>query len=70
MLATSNGHSGKDRVQLGSTSLNLKNSSLRLLIGNGDAKGGMKGLRPGLNVLVGLVVGGWAFTTSSILSLS
>ena len=34
VLATSNGHSGVDRVQLGSTCSNLKNSSLL-----GDARG-------------------------------
>ena len=53
VLATSNGHSGVDREQLGSTSSNLKNQSLL-----GDARGSMKGMRPGLGVLVGLVVGG------------
>ena len=61
VLATSNGHSGVDRKKLGSTSSNLKNTSLL----GGDAKGGMKGVRPGVGVLVGLVVGGvgavWAF---------
>ena len=49
VLATSNGHSGVDREQLGSTSSNLKNQALL-----GDARGSMKGL----GVLVGLVVGG------------
>ena len=53
MLATSNGHSGVDRQQLGSTGSKLKNDTLL-----GDAKGGMKGVRPGVGVLVGLVVGG------------
>ena len=56
VLATSNGHSGVDREQLGSTSSNLKNSSL--LGGDGQVRGGMRGLRPGVGVLVGLVVGG------------
>ena len=55
MLVTSNGHSGTDREQLGSTSSNLKNSSLSLL---GDAIGGMRDVRPGVEVLVGLVGGG------------
>ena len=58
MLATSNGHSGIDREQLGSTSSNLKNSSLSLL---GDARGGMRDVRPGVGVLVGLVGGGVVF---------
>ena len=58
MLATSNGHSGTDREQLGSTSSNLKNSSLSLL---GDARGGMRDVRPGVGVLVGLVGGGVVF---------
>jgi hypothetical protein len=53
VLATSNGHSGVDREQMGSTSSNLKNQTLL-----GDARGSMKGVRPGLGVLVGLVVGG------------
>ena len=55
VLATSNGHSGVDREKLGSTSSNLKNTSLLFA---GDPAGGMKGVRPGLRVLVGLVVGG------------
>jgi len=55
VLATSNGHSGVDREQLGSTSSNLKNTSL-LFGGDGD---GMRGVRPGVGVLVGLVVAGW-----------
>ena len=54
VLATSNGHSGVDREQLGSTSANIKNSSLL----GGGAGGGMRGVRPGVGVLVGLVVGG------------
>jgi hypothetical protein len=54
VLATSNGHSGIDREQLGSTSANLKNDSLL----GGAMEGGMRGVRPGLGVLVGLVVGG------------
>ena len=54
VLATSNGHSGVDREQLGSTSSNLKNQSL--LEGGSYA---MKGVRPGLRVLMGLVVGGF-----------
>ena len=53
VLATSKGHFGVDREQLGSTSSNLKNQFLL-----GDARGSMKGVRPGLGVLVGLVVGG------------
>ena len=53
-LATSNGHSGVDREQMGSTSSDEKN--LPLLVG--DAKGGMRGVRPRLGMLVGLVVGG------------
>ena len=62
VLATSNGHSGVDREQLGSTSSDPKNSSL--LGGGSDVRGGgMRGMRPGLGVLVGLVVGcvgaGW-----------
>jgi hypothetical protein len=61
VLATSNGHSGIDREQLGSTSSN--NNSIALL---GDAKGGMRGVRPGVGALVGLVVGGvvagWALS--------
>lgn len=56
VLATSNGHSGVDREQLGSTSSNLKNTSL--LFDGGE--GGMRGVRPGLGVLGGLVLGGWA----------
>ena len=44
---------GVDREQLGSTSSNLKNLSLL-----GDARGSVKGMRPGVGVLVGLVVGG------------
>lgn len=56
VLATSNGHSGVNREQLGSTSSNLKNTSL--LNGDASGRGGMKGLRPGLGVLVGLVGGG------------
>jgi hypothetical protein len=61
VLATSNGHSGRDREQMGSTSSNLKNSSL--LGGSGDEMGGggLKGLRPGIGVLVGLVGGGVVF---------
>ena len=55
VLATSNGHSGVDRDQLGSTSSKLKNESLL----GGDGKGGMKGVRPGVGVLIGLVVGGF-----------
>ena len=57
VLATSNGHSGINREQLGSTSSNLKNTSLL-----NDGRGGMNGLRPGMGVLVGLVGGvvGWA----------
>ena len=59
VLATSNGHSGVDREQLGSTSSDPKNSSLL----DGGEGGGMRGMRPGLGVLVGLVVGcvgaGW-----------
>jgi len=54
ILATSNGHSGVDREHLGSTSSDLKNTSLL----DGDSTGGMKGVRPGVGVLVGLVVGG------------
>ena len=38
---------------MGSTSSNLKNLSLL-----GDARGSVKGMRPGVGVLVGLVVGG------------
>jgi len=55
-LATSNGHSGVDREQLGSTSSDLKNMSL--LGGDSGMKGGMRGVRPGVGVLVGLVLGG------------
>lgn len=55
VLATSNGHSGVDREKLGSTSSKLKNESLL-----GDARGGMRGVRPGVGVLVGLVLGGVA----------
>jgi hypothetical protein len=54
VLATSNGHSGADRVNLGSTSPNHENSTLL-----GDAKGGMRSIRPGVEVLVGLV--GWYY---------
>ena len=53
-LATSNGHSGVDREKLGSTSSDLKNQSLL----GGDTIGGMKGVRPRIGVLVGLVLGG------------
>ena len=56
VVATSNGHSGVDREKLGSTSSDLKNDSL--LGGDRDLKGGMKGVRPRVGVLVGLVVGG------------
>jgi hypothetical protein len=51
VLATSNGHSGVDRENLGSTSSDVKNIILL-----GDAKGGVRSTRVG--VLVGLVVGG------------
>ena len=51
VLATSNGHSGTTRKQLGSTSSDLKNTTLL-----GDAKGGMSDLRPGVGVLVGLLL--------------
>jgi hypothetical protein len=57
VLATSNGHSGLDRMQLGSTSSKLRNPSLL----GGDAIGGMSGVRPGVGVLVGLVGGGFVF---------
>lgn len=53
VLATSNGHSGVDREKMGSTSSRLKNETLL-----GDAKGGMRGMRPGVGALVGLVAGG------------
>lgn len=60
VLATSNGHSGVDRAQMGGTSSRLRSNSLL----GGDAKGGMRGMRPGMGVLVGLVgggvVAGWA----------
>ena len=55
ILATSNGHSGVDREQLGSTANNLYSKVGSLL---GDANGGMRGVRPGVRVLVGLVLGG------------
>lgn len=54
VLATSNGHSGVDRVKMGGTSFELKNTALL----NGDSKGGMRGVRPRVGVLVGLIVGG------------
>ena len=46
---------------MGSTSLNLRNSGL--LGGSGDEKGGggLRGLRPGVGVLVGLVGSGVVF---------
>jgi len=50
VLATSNGHSGVDREKLGSTSPNHENSTLL-----GDARGCIS-RRPGVGVLVGLVV--------------
>ena len=52
VLATSNGHSGVDREKLGSTSPNDDNKKNHLL---GDAKGCIS-RRPGVGVLVGLVV--------------
>jgi len=55
VLATSNGHSGVDREKMGSTSRDQKNSTLL-----GDAKGGMRDMRPRVSVLVGLAVGGVA----------
>ena len=54
VLETSNGHSGVDREQLGSTSSNLRNMSLL----GGDAGGGMRGVRPGVGVLGVVVWGG------------
>ena len=52
MLATSNGHSGADRENLGSTSPDQKNGTLL-----GDAKG-VRSERAGVSVLVGLAAGG------------
>jgi hypothetical protein len=48
VLATSNGHSGANRENLGSTSPDQKNSALL------DDANGVSGERPGVSVLVGL----------------
>lgn len=53
VLATSNGHSGIDREKLGNTAPELRNTTLL-----SDAKGGMRGARPRVTVLVGLAIGG------------